>query len=328
MHHIFHKCAAILSCAVLAGTTCMSVYAESEMSYLQMNENGSYTVLYTVAQDEISEEGWYTADGGETFSYYYEDGSHPSGATVLPDGYTYLFTAEGTLKTGWQMIGDIRYYYSPLNGQIQLGWVSYMNQTYYVDAETGKVTGERTIDGMDCVFDAFGALVSQTKAETGISYEVPYYAQADPRWGNVYIGTKTIAKVGCLTSCMAMMHSYYTGTEITPDVMCKQYLTYSNNSLLWAEVYNLGYQVIDVTGNSNTTNLKKLYEKLQTGPVIVGATNVYGGMHYVLVTGCTKSSDTNLSASDFLMHDPGFENKTTLDEHFADYGSWYQFYCK
>ncbi len=300
--------------------------AENWLSYLEMNQDGSYTVLYSVEENYIDEEGWYTANDGESFSYYYADGSYAAGATVLSDGYTYLFTSEGILKTGWQLIDGNRYYYNPFNGQIQIGWVSYMNKTYYVDAESGKVTGEQIIDGARCVFDEFGALISKT--EPGISYDVPYYAQADERWGNVYIGDKTIARVGCLTSCMAMMHSYYTGTEITPDVMCKQYLTYSNNSLLWAEVYNLGYQVIDVTGNGNAANLKKLYEKLQTGPVIVGATNVYGGMHYVLVTGCTKADASDLTAADFPIHDPGFENKTTLNEHFADYGNWYQFYCK
>ncbi|MBQ8515133.1 MAG: C39 family peptidase [Ruminococcus sp.] len=326
VHPIFRKGAAILSCAALTITNTMPACAEGSYSYLQINEDGTYTELYTIAESDISQEGWYTPDGGETFSYFYEDGTWATGASVLPDGYTYIFTTEGTLKTGWQLAGGSRYYYSPFNGQIQLGWVSYMNKTYYVDAETGKVTGTVTIDGAECVFDSFGALISKT--EPGISYDVPYYAQADERWGGVYIGDKTIARVGCLTSCMAMMHSYYTGTEITPDVMCKQYLTYSNNSLLWAEVYNLGYQVIDVTGKGNAANLALLYEKLQTGPVIVGATNVYGGMHYVLVTGCTNTDTASLTASDFQIHDPGFENKSTLDEHFADYGNWYQFYCK
>ena len=310
---------------MLAGMFSMPVFAETQVTFLQMNGSG-YTELYTIAESEITEEGWYTADGGESLSYYYTDGSFAAGESVLADGHTYLFTAEGKLKTGWQLINGSRYYYNPLNGQIQLGWVSYMNNTYYVDAETGKVTGTQTIDGAECVFDAFGALISKT--EPGISYDVPYYAQADERWGNVYIGDKTIARVGCLTSCMAMMHSYYTGTEITPDVMCKQYLTYSNNSLLWAQVYALGYEVQDVSGNGTAYNLQKLYEELQTGPVIVGATNVYGGMHYVLVTGCKKSDASDLTAADFLIHDPGFENKSTLDEHFADYGSWYQFYCK
>lgn len=305
--------------------------AEGQVTLIEAGENGSYTEISSTAESEVSTEGWYTRDGGETFSYYYEDGSFASGATVLPDGYTYIFTADGTLRTGWQLAGGTRYYYNPLNGQIQFGWVTYMNKTYYVDPEAGKLTGSAVIDGVMCEFDQFGALVSMeepAEEESGISYEVPYYAQADERWGSVYIGTKTIAQVGCLTSCMAMMHSYYTGTEITPDVMCKQYLTYSNNSLLWAEVYNLGYEVVSISGNSNSANIQELYKRLQTGPVVVGAKNSYGGMHYVLVTGCTKSSSEGLTKADFLIHDPGYKNKKTLDEHFADYGSWLQFYSK
>ena len=327
MHHITRSCAAILSCTMLTGILSATAFAEKQVTYLQMSES-SYTELYTIAESAVTEAGWYTADGGETFSYYYADGSFAAGEAALPDGHTYLFTAEGTLKTGWQLVNGSRYYYSPLNGQIQLGWVSYMNKTYYVDAEAGKVTGTAVIDGAECVFDQFGTLVSRTESAAGISYDVPYYAQADARWGGVYIGDKTIARVGCLTSCMAMLHSYYTGTEITPDVMCKEYLTYSNNSLLWAQVYALGYEVQEVAGNSNSQNLRLLFEELRTGPVIVGANNVYGGMHYVLVTGCKKADASDLTAADFTIHDPGFEDKSTLDAHFADYSSWYQFYCK
>lgn len=326
MHHILRSGAAILSCAVAFASMPFIAFAENECTFLEINNDGTYSEVYTVAESDINEEGWYTRDNGQSFSYYYNDGTFAAGASVLTDGCTYIFTGEGTLKTGWQLAEGNRYYYSPENGQICLGWVEYMGKTYYVDSEKGKLTGTAEIDGKTYEFDNFGALMGEIK--TGISYDAPYYWQADPKWGGVYIGTKTIAQVGCLTSCMAMMHSYYTGTEITPDVMCKQYLTYSNNSLLWAEVYNLGYQVISISGNSNAYNLRSLYEHLQTGPVIVGATNSYGGMHYVLVTGCTKENADNLSAADFTINDPGYTGKKTLDEHFKDYGSWLQFYCK
>lgn len=326
MHHILRSGAALLSCVLAVQIMSTSAFADSKCTFLEIGDNGTYKEVYTIDESSISEEGWYIRNGETTFSYYYEDGSFASGASVLGDGCTYLFTADGTLKTGWQVANGKRYYYDPANGQICLGWVNYMNNTYYVDPELGKITGVAEIDGTTYEFDDFGVFIGEV--QTGISYDAPYYWQADPRWGNVYIGSKTIAKVGCLTSCMAMMHSYYTGTEITPDVMCKQYLTYSDNSLLWAEVYNLGYQVISISGNSNSYNLNALYEHLQTGPVIVGATNSYGGMHYVLVTGCTKTNADNLTAADFTINDPGYQNKTTLDEHFADYGSWLQFYCK
>ncbi|MBQ8725185.1 MAG: hypothetical protein IJY74_05910, partial [Oscillospiraceae bacterium] len=174
---------------MIAGTMTSGVNAESQVTLLEAGENGSYTEISSTAESEVSVEGWYTRDGGETFSYYYEDGSFAAGAAVLPDGYTYIFTADGTLKTGWQLAGGVRYYYSPLNGQIQFGWVTYMNNTYYVDPEAGKVTGSAVIDGAACEFDQFGALVSMEEPEeeeSGVSYEVPYYAQADERWGSVY----------------------------------------------------------------------------------------------------------------------------------------------
>ena len=49
-----------------------------------------------------------------------------------------------------------------------------------------------------------------------IALKVPSYKQTDSRWANIKIGTsgKTIAKIGCATTAIAMMESYRTGTTI------------------------------------------------------------------------------------------------------------------
>ncbi|MGN0630852.1 MAG: hypothetical protein ACI4JN_05950, partial [Ruminococcus sp.] len=129
MHHILRSSAAVLSCAIAFASMPFHAFADSECTSLQINNDGTYSKVYTVAESDITEEGWYTRDGGVTFSYYYEDGSFASGASVIEDGSTYIFTSDGTLKTGWQLAGGNRYYYSPENGQICLGWVDYMGKT-------------------------------------------------------------------------------------------------------------------------------------------------------------------------------------------------------
>ena len=152
------------------------------------------------------------------------------------------------------------------------------------------------------------------------------YNQADPRWGSTYIGTKTIAQVGCLVTSLAMTQSYHTGTEILPDEMRYQ-LQFSNNSLLWAPVFAMGYEIESCSGLSTTAFCQRLYTLLKEhGPVIVGADNVYGGSHYVVVTGCTNLDSSTLKTSDFTMNDPGFSSRTTLDEHLASYPTWFHFY--
>lgn len=269
--------------------------------------------------------GWIAYQGRE---YYVtaEDGK-VTDAVCDVDGVLCWFDEFGQLQTGIQTYPDGTVHQVGEKGVPVTGFATdEAEQTYYFDETGTAVTGEMKLGMTLYTFDETGVLISEQS--TGIAYDVPYFAQADPKWGNVYIGSKTIAKVGCLTCCMAMMHSYYTGTTITPDVMCKQYLTYSDNSLLWAKVYALGYQVEDVSGKGTANNLSLLYKRLQTGPVIVGATNSYGGMHYVLVTGCTKPDGNNLTTADFTVHDPGYTNKSTLNQHFADYGNWYQFYDK
>ena len=98
VHHILRSCAAILSCAMTAGILNINAFAETNCTYLEFSEDGTYEEISTVSESEISEEGWYTRDGGQTFSYYYDDGSFASGAAILPEGVTYLFTAELTYK--------------------------------------------------------------------------------------------------------------------------------------------------------------------------------------------------------------------------------------
>ena len=256
-------------------------------------------------------------------TYYFSDLGMTVNAKQTIDGKTYYFGADGSMQPGKVTLQDGSYYFGK-NGEQVTGWLTLDGSEYYFDLTTGKMaTGTVTLPDGTYIFDENGVL---QKKQNGISYDVPYYNQADPRWGSTYIGTKTIAQVGCLVTSLAMTQSYHTDTEILPDEMRYQ-MQFDNNSILWAPIIALGYELEGCSGLSTYAFCQRLYTLLEEhGPVIVGSDNVYGGSHYVVVTGCTNTDTSTLKTSDFTMNDPGFSNRTTLDEHLAAYPTWFRFF--
>ena len=277
------------------------------------------TVLFFGA-DGKQAMGLQTVDGK---TYYFNDLGMAVNAKQTIDGKTYYFGADGSMQTGKVTLQDGSYYFGK-NGEQVTGWLTLDGSEYYFDLTTGKMaTGTVTLPDGTYIFDENGVL---QKKQNGISYDVPYYNQADPRWGSTYIGTKTIAQVGCLVTSLAMTQSYHTDTEILPDEMRYQ-MQFDNNSILWAPIIALGYDLEGCSGLSTYAFCQRLYTLLEEhGPVIVGSDNVYGGSHYVVVTGCTNTDTSTLKTSDFTMNDPGFSNRTTLDEHLAAYPTWFRFF--
>lgn len=152
-----------------------------------------------------------------------------------------------------------------------------------------------------------------------VSLNVPDYKQTDPRWANTAIGSsgKTIEKIGCATTAIAMMQSYRTGTTIYPDAMSKKLSYSSSGNVYWPSDY------IVVTSSSGY--LSKIYELLKQGkPVLFGAKNSYGGQHWVVITGY-KGANT-LSASDFIINDPGSQTRTTLGQLLNSYPVFYKYF--
>ena len=277
------------------------------------------TVLFFGA-DGKQAMGLQTVDGK---TYYFNDLGMAVNTKQTIDGKTYYFGADGSMQTGKVTLQDGSYYFNE-NGEQVTGWLVLDGSEYYFDLTTGKMaTGTVTLPDGTYIFDENGVL---QKKQSGISYAVPYYNQADPRWGSTYIGTKTIAQVGCLVTSLAMTQSYHTDTEILPDEMRYQ-MQFDNNSILWAPIIALGYDLEGCSGLSTYAFCQRLYTLLEEhGPVIVGSDNVYGGSHYVVVTGCTNTDTSTLKTSDFTMNDPGFSNRTTLDEHLAAYPTWFRFF--
>lgn len=152
-----------------------------------------------------------------------------------------------------------------------------------------------------------------------VSLSVPSYKQTDSRWANVLIGQsgKTMAKIGCATTGIAMMESYRTGTTIYPDAMAKQLRYTASGSVYWPSHFTA------VTSSSGY--LSGIYHLLKQGkPVLLGAKNAYGAQHWVVVTGYTGGS--TLTASGFTILDPGSNSRVTLQQFLNTYPTFYKYF--
>lgn len=144
-----------------------------------------------------------------------------------------------------------------------------------------------------------------------VKLNVVDYKQTDSRWNWVTLGSsgKTLGRIGCTTTCLAMTESYRTGSTITPKTMASRLSYNSGGSLYWPSNY--------VTSVSSTGYLTKIKSLLDSGkPVIVGFKKYSGTMHWVVVTGYVNSG---ASASDFIINDPGSNTRTTLAQFIAVY---------
>ncbi len=147
---------------------------------------------------------------------------------------------------------------------------------------------------------------------------VPAYKQADSRWAWVTLGSsgKTMAKIGCATTGIAMMESYRTGTTIYPDAMSKKLSYTSSGDVYWPSHFKVTYP----DGNY----LQDIYNILKQGkPVLIGGRSTSGAQHWVLITGFQGGV---LIASNFTINDPGSGTKTNLQEYLNGYPVLYKYF--
>lgn len=153
-------------------------------------------------------------------------------------------------------------------------------------------------------------------ANGGVALSVPAYLQHDGRWANVTLGSsgKSMAKIGCATTAIAMLESYRTGTAIYPDAMSKRLRYTSGGSVYWPS----DYKVI------TAYNLSAIRSLLDAGkPVLFGARNAYGTQHWVVITGYTGSGT---AASHFTINDPGTVSRVNLGQFLSAYPTFYKYF--
>ena len=156
---------------------------------------------------------------------------------------------------------------------------------------------------------------SSTYKYPKIILNVVSYKQFDSRWADLQIGSsgKTMKQVGCTTTALAMTESYRTNTTITPANMRNRLSYTSDGSLYWPSQYKNYY---------SSDYLSKLYSLLSQGkPVIISFKKANGNLHFVVVTGY-KTNSNQLSASNFIINDPGSSYRTTLSEVISVYPTY------
>jgi uncharacterized protein YgiM (DUF1202 family) len=159
--------------------------------------------------------------------------------------------------------------------------------------------------------------VNSNNSYSDITLSVPSFKQTDSRWANVIIGNsgKTIGKIGCATTAIAMLESYRTGTTIYPNAMAKKLSYTSGGAVYWPSHYTI------ITSSSGY--LGKIYNLLKEGkPVLIGEKKSNGSQHYVVITGVKATS--SLTTSSFYINDPGSNTRTTLNQFFAEYPNFYK----
>ena len=118
-----------------------------------------------IARQQPPQDGWLRERDGVS---YIVNGEPVTGWQTIGDG-RYYFGTDGILRTGWQTIAEHTYYFMP-DGNLVTGWLELGVNRYYLDEEGVRVTGWKTIDGLLHYFGADGALQTGIVEENGALY--------------------------------------------------------------------------------------------------------------------------------------------------------------
>jgi peptidase C39-like protein len=164
---------------------------------------------------------------------------------------------------------------------------------------------------------------------------VPVYGQRAARWAHQSLGSDpvdTIGSAGCALTAAAMIQAGF-GYPIAPDAL-NRWLSdhggYIQNDLLlwrtavgptggavrwkWMHVPGMVAQLrTDDQDINDTPTAEQARQELDTGNLLVAEVRLYGGMHFVVLTG--HQGDT------FTINDPWFADQTTLQRRYGPYAS-------
>lgn len=89
-----------------------------------------------VAARMVDKKGW--VKEGDTWYYYYEDGTKATGWLKLR-GVWYYFNEDGAMQVGWVESKGKKYYLNPTSGGMVTGWLHYENKWYYMTPGSGAM---------------------------------------------------------------------------------------------------------------------------------------------------------------------------------------------
>ena len=164
---------------------------------------------------------------------------------------------------------------------------------------------------------------------------VPVYGQRAARWSHQPLGTDpvdTIGSSGCALTAAAMVQAGF-GYPITPDALNRWLIDhggYIQNDLLlwrtavgptggavrwkWLHVPGMVPQLRTDDQDVNDAPTAAIAEReLDSGNLVVAEVRLYGGMHFVVLTGHRGES--------FTINDPWFADQSTLNRRYGAYAN-------
>ena len=149
--------------------------------------------------------------------------------------------------------------------------------------------------------------------------EMPSYYQDD--YPNIRFGSGTVANNGCSMTALAMVASYMTGYEYTPDALADYFGGEAENNIARLEI---GSRVLGLTFKK-ASNWHVVYDALQKGKVAIvlvsAPSNFTGSQHFIVLNGITTDGKV-------LVKDPNAQNyekwelKYGFEYGFETYDIW------
>lgn len=139
--------------------------------------------------------------------------------------------------------------------------------------------------------------------------EFPLYDQN--QYADVKYGNGTLQTSGCGITCAAMVISYYTGTQVTPDMLATSIKWTGNDKTMEAALDQYGIINANNWRHENTfeersdyyyfDDVKQKLEEGYTAIFLMKEGNFTGGEHFILATGVTEDGR-------ILINDPNGNN--------------------
>lgn len=259
----------------------------------------------TVTLISKSGDWWYVEYAADRYGY-----CHASYITPLSQSRAgYVSTQSGPLniRTGGSTASAVAAQLPKGTGLVILSEQDGWSRVLYNGTATGYASSQYLS----------GYAQNTTVAYKAIALSVPDYKQYDSRWASLKVaGTgKTLSAIGCTTTAIADLESYRQGSgAVTPATMLYRLSYNASGDVYWPN---------DYAAYTGADYLSVLYRQLSAGkPVILGAKTSAGRMHWVVVKGYTGGS--TLTASGFLINDPGSGDRTTLATLLWEYPYFYK----
>lgn len=162
--------------------------------------------------------------------------------------------------------------------------------------------------------------------EQGLRHNVPLYFQTD--YPNTMYGIGTVSNNGCGVTCLAMVASYLTGYDYTPDLLAKYFGGKAENNI---DRLECGSDALELPYHK-AKNWHETLAALQEGKIaiaLMGSDSIFtSSQHFIVLTGMTEDgkilvNDPYEPNYDYWLLKNGFANGFTPGDILCGYsGAW------